>query len=144
MAHILFTMADVEMAQFRRRPISYEIFDEQGVRRDRPIPQYSDEGDQVLKELSQRTRDRQAFEIKTGRKVAAAGRRIGAGATYLRRTASGALTAVRNNPGKTALIAAGLAAAATAGGYLLNKGKKKRKQDYSRQIRTVYFSRRNE
>ena len=138
MAHILFTMADVEIAQFRKRtpvPIdpSWDDTTDVDVRRPRP--------DAAAR---QRVRDRQAFDTRTGRKIGAAGRRIGAGATYLRRTASGAVTAVRNNPGKTALIAAGLAAAATAGGYLLNKGKKKGKQDYSRQIRTVYFSRRHE
>ena len=137
MAHILFTMADVEIAQFRKRtPVPIDpSWDDTDAAARRPRPDAA---------ARQRVRDRQAFDTRTGRKIGAAGRRIGAGATYLRRTASGAVSVVRNNPGKTAGAAGALALTAAGATYLLNKRKKKGKQDYSRQIRTVYFSRRHE
>lgn len=114
MTRILFTVADVEMAQFA-------------------IP------------FGQQVRNLRNLGIEAGRIASRTlpGIAIGAGATYLRRTASGAVSVVRNNPGKTAGAAGALALTAAGATYLLNKRKKKRKQDYSRQIRTVYFSRRH-
>ena len=123
MTLIMFTVADVKMANFARTRLwAHE-------RRQRLID---------IMTLDSLAKDGWRYPLE--QKLPP---EIGAGATYLRRTASGAVSVVRNNPGKTAGAAGALALTAAGATYLLNKRKKKGKQDYSRQIRTVYFSRRH-
>ena len=129
MATVLFTMADVEMAHFNLSAL---------------LAGKSPNAVQSTAKSAVKAAKAPKISLRRGDTLKQAGK---AGSTFLRRGKRGALFLVKKglrtiarNPGKTALVAGGLAAAAGAGAYLSGRGRKK--EDYSRQIRTVYFSRR--
>jgi hypothetical protein len=144
MASILFTMADVEMAQFAKMPFR-DIVGPINPNKPRlrvPRPKLKPKPNTAIS-----PKPNVDLNLRKGDPLKKLGK---AGDTFLRRTKRGGLAVVKKgiraiarNPGKTAAIAGGLAAAGAAGAYLLGRGgRSRREENYSRQIRTVYFSRR--
>lgn len=143
MATVLFTMADVEEAQFKKMPFRdvYGPVNPNKPRLRTPRPKLKP------KPAIKPNPNNVDLNLRKGDPLKKLNK---AGDTFLRRTKRGGLAVVKKgiraiarNPGKTAAIAGGLAAAGAAGAYLLGRGgRSRREENYSRQIRTVYFSRR--
>lgn len=142
MATVLFTMADIEMAHFNVPSKPKNV-----------VADINKQGN-VFYRRNPKTGIKTPVKKKiVSPKVRIGGRQLGYGLRYGDATvagkglanlrqgiAQGTQNFITRSPGKAAAIAGGLAAAGAAGAYML--GRSRKKENYSRQIRTVYFSRR--